>query len=105
MSIHKEMVKEIKQLFQGTGISISSDNGESYFNFSKESGLNCEFYVCGNSGYLSSRYTVDGKETELDLHYLDDGNQLISVVKKILKVSRKDKITKRKGYPKLKLVS
>ncbi len=98
------MIKEIKELFHGSGIKVVCDKEGTYFTFLNNKGINCEFYECNGSGYLSSSYVVDGQETQMDLHYKDDADELLRVVKQILNPVKEKKIKAPKAYPKLRLV-
>lgn len=99
------MIKEIRDLFKGSGIKVTTDKEESHFNFSTKDGTNCEFHECNGSGYLTATYEVGGVERELDLHYQDDSDELVSVVKDILEVEKKPKLKLVKEYPRLRLVT
>lgn len=78
--------KALKELFKGTGIKVDVDKDGTYANFSTKN-INCEFYPCNDSGYLTATYIVDDKKQTLDLHIEDDYYEIKRVVKQLLKVS------------------
>lgn len=76
-------LETLKDLFQGSGVIVTSDKEQTWVNFDNGE-TNCEFYPCGDTGYLTATYTVDGKEKTLDLHIEEDQYEIKRIVLKIL---------------------
>lgn len=81
----KDLKAHLKEAFKDTEIKVTYDKGFSYVNFSTPN-ANCEFYPCGDSGYLTGTYTLNGKEVTLDLHVLFESKRICELVKKILAI-------------------
>lgn len=76
--------RTIKSIFKGTGVKVSYDKSFSWINFELESGVNCEFYLCDNTGSITARYVIDGKYQTIDLNIFEDQEEIKRVVTQIL---------------------
>lgn len=84
--ISKFLKNEIKDAFQGSGLTLSF--GEGFINIARGDGMHCEFCTCAEeeeSLYLTATYKVDGKEKTFDFCIPDEVEEFKTVVQKILK--------------------
>lgn len=74
---------KLKKAIHAAG--FNTDFGDGYLNIFRDDGVNCEFYTCMNEwDYLTARYTVRGKERDLDYWFPNDLDLFIADLKEIL---------------------
>lgn len=84
--MNKALERAIVRGFQDTDLAVSF--GDGWVNVARPDGIHCEFYPCYGEGFpddvLTSTYTLDGTETEIDLHVPSQIGEFVEVCQKIL---------------------
>jgi hypothetical protein len=84
--LSRKLRTKIEKAFEA--INLTATFGEGWINIMCNSGTHCEFYTCAvtkDETYVTSTYTVDNKERELNYHLPSELGDFVAVVDKILK--------------------
>lgn len=78
--------RRIYNAFRDTDLTV--EIGDGFVNVARPDGVHCEFNTCYGNGHeedvLTGTYTIDGVETELDLHVPDQISDFVEACEKIL---------------------
>jgi predicted phage-related endonuclease len=85
--MNSEIKAILRDAFRKTDLTIQI--GDGWVNIARPDGVHCEFYPCYGRAdlpeeYLTARYTLDGTETDIDLHIPNQINEFVDVCKQIL---------------------
>ena len=84
--MNKALERKITKAFKHTGLSVVF--GDGWVSVMRGDGIHAEFNTCfgddAPDDMLTGIYTIDGKETEIDLHVPSEIDELVDVCKSIL---------------------
>lgn len=84
--MNKTLQRKIRNAFESTELTV--EFGDGWVNVARPDGIHCEFYPCLGDGQLddvlTATYTLDGIETDIDMHVPDQIDEFVDVCQKIL---------------------
>jgi hypothetical protein len=84
--MNKALQRKIVLGFERTDLTVCF--GDGWVNVARPDGIHAEFYPCYGDGYpedvLTATYTVDGIETEIDMHVPSQIDEFVEICEKIL---------------------